>query len=104
MEAVTGWEGFTRDEALMVGERTWQLEHLLHMRYGWTPEEDLTNVGARFLEPIPDGPFEGFTIARFLPDLVYDFYRECGRGVATGRPTMGTLKRLGMEEFSFMAK
>ncbi|MBI2935055.1 MAG: hypothetical protein HYY29_05735 [Chloroflexi bacterium] len=103
LAAVTGWQDFGKEEAVMVGERTWQLEHILHMRYGWTPEEDLTNIGPRMLEPIPDGPFKGFTVAKFLPDLVYDFYRECGWEVPSGRPKVDTLKRLGMEEFSFAA-
>lgn len=104
LAAVTGWQDFNKDEAIAVGERTWQLEHILHMRYGWTPEEDLTNVGSRLLEPLPDGPFKGFTIAKFLPELVYDFYRACGWDVVSGTPTLDTLKRLGMEEFSFTAK
>ncbi len=104
LAAVTGWQGLTKDEAIAVGERTWQLEHILHMLHGWTPEEDLTNIGPRMLEPVPDGQFKGFTVAKFLPDLVYDFYRECGWDTATGRPSMSTLKRLGMEEFAFAAK
>jgi len=103
-KAITGWDDFTKEEAMMVGERVWQMEHILHMRYGWTPEDDLNNVGDRWLEPLPDGPFQGFTIAQFLPDMVYDFYRECGWDLATGRPTLATLKRLGMEEFSFAAE
>ncbi len=104
LEAVTGWEGFSKEEAVAVGDRTWQLEHIIHMSRGWTAEDDLTNVGARMLEPIPDGPFKGFTIAKFLPDLVYDFYRECGWDVPSGLPTAENLKRLGMEEYGFAAK
>ncbi|MBI4333420.1 MAG: hypothetical protein HY673_19310 [Chloroflexi bacterium] len=103
LEAVTGWQGLNRDEAIMMGERAWQLEHILHMRYGWTPEEDLTNLGPRLLERLPDGPFKGFTVAKFLPDLVYDFYRACGWTVPGGKPTPETLRRLGMEDFSFAA-
>lgn len=104
LTAVTGWDDFSKEEAIMVGERMWQLEHIFHLRYGWTPEDDLSNTGARWLEPIPDGPFQGFTIAKFLPDLIYDFYRACGWDITTGKPAMATLKRLGMEEFSFVAK
>ncbi|MBI4329667.1 MAG: hypothetical protein HY673_00115 [Chloroflexi bacterium] len=101
--AVTGWEDFDMEEARTVGERVWQVEHLFHLRHGWTPEEDMTNIGPRFLEPIPDGQFKGFTIARYLPDLLYDFYAACGWDTKTGRPYPETLKRLGLEEFSFMA-
>ena len=104
LTAVTGWQDLKTEDALTLGERAWQLEHILHIRYGWTPADDLSNLGNRLLEPLPDGPFQGFTIAKFLPELVYDFYRECGWNISTGRPTLATLKRLGMEEFSFLAK
>ncbi|MDZ4246195.1 MAG: aldehyde ferredoxin oxidoreductase N-terminal domain-containing protein, partial [Dehalococcoidia bacterium] len=104
VEAVTGWQNFSKEEAMAVGERAWQLEHMFHMMCGWVPEEDLTKVGSRFLEPIPDGEFKGFTIAKFMPDIVYDFYKECGWDVKTGKPTPERLKKLGMEEFSFMSK
>lgn len=104
MIAVTGWEDFSKEEALMVGERAWQMEHILHLRYGWTPEEDLTNFGPRLREPIPDGPFQGFTFAQFLPDLVYDFYRQCGWNEATGLPALDTLKRMGLENLSFVSQ
>ncbi len=48
-----------------------------------------------FLEPIPDGKYKGFTIAKWLPDLVYEYYRISGRHEKTGRPYMDTLKRWG---------
>jgi aldehyde:ferredoxin oxidoreductase len=100
MAATTGWQGFSMEETLVIGERAWQMEHLLHLQHGWTPQEDLKNIGPRFLEPVPDGPFQGFAFAKFLPDLVNDFYRQCGWDVETGKPTEATLKRLGMEEFA----
>ena len=75
------------------------MEHLFHMRHGWTPSEDLNNIGSRFLEPLPDGKFKGFSIAKYLPDLVVDFYRACGWDEKTGKPTPDTLKRLDLEEF-----
>lgn len=103
VSAVTGWSEFSKEEALEVGERVWQMEHIFHLRYGFRPEDDIKNIGARFLEPVPDGPFQGFTIAGFLPGIVHDFYREFGWDVETGRPSLSVLKRLGMEEFAFMA-
>ncbi|MDP2718812.1 MAG: aldehyde ferredoxin oxidoreductase C-terminal domain-containing protein, partial [Dehalococcoidia bacterium] len=101
--AATGWSDLTKEEVLDVGERTWQMEHLFHLRYGWTPQEDIKNVGPRFLEPIPDGNFKGFGIAKFLPDLFLDFYRECGWDTSTGKPTLITLKRLNLGDYSFLA-
>jgi aldehyde:ferredoxin oxidoreductase len=103
LQAATGWRDFTEQEALEIGERTWQMEHLLHLRFGWSPEEDLANIGPRFLEPVPDGQFKGFTVARFLPGLLHDFYTVCGWDARTGRPRPETLKRLKLEDFSFLA-
>jgi aldehyde:ferredoxin oxidoreductase len=100
MQAATGWEDFSEEEALEIGERVWQMEHLFHLRFGWSPEEDLKNVGPRFLEAIPDGQFKGFTVSRFLPDLLYDFYDACGWDKETGRPTEATLKRLNIQEYN----
>ena len=51
------------------------------------------------LEPIPDGKYQGFTIAKWLPELVYEYYRSSGRHEKTGRPYVDTLTRLGLEEF-----
>jgi aldehyde:ferredoxin oxidoreductase len=99
----TGWHDFSPQEALIAGERTWQLEHIFHLRFGWTPVEDYQNVGPRFLEPIPDGRFKGFTISHFLPDILTDFYKECGWDTRTGKPLLSTLKKYGLEDFSFMS-
>ena len=102
LAAVTGWD-ITKEELMAVGDRTWQMEHIFHLRYGWSPDEDMKNVGQRFLEPLPDGPFKGFGIAKWLPELFTDFYKESGWDTKTGKPLMATLKRLGLEEYAFMA-
>jgi len=41
----------------------------------------------------------GFTIAKWLPDLVYEYYRLSGRHEQTGRPFTETLQKLDLEEF-----
>ena len=51
------------------------------------------------MEPIPDGKYKGFTIAKWLPDLIFEYYRLSGRHERTGRPYIDTLNRLGLEEF-----
>jgi len=104
LASTTGWDDFSLPEALSVGERTWQLEHILHIRYGWAPDDDIKDVGPRFLEPLPDGPVKGWDPAKVLPDLVREFHQECGWDEKTGRPHLATLKRLGMEEFSFICE
>ena len=74
-------------------------EAALGVDRGWVAEHDWQDVGPRFLEPIPDGKYQGFTIARWLPGLVYEYYKISGRHEKTGRPYMDTLQRLGLEEF-----
>ena len=96
--AITGWN-FTLDEALDAGHRSMILQSLFGTQRGWVAEEDWKDVGPRFLEPVPDGKYKGFTIAKWLPELVYEYYRLSGRHEHTGRPLKSTLARLGLEEF-----
>ncbi len=67
--ATTGWN-FDMNEALEAGHRSAILQSLFETQRGWIAEQDWTNVGPRFLEPIPDGKFKGFTIAKWLPGMV----------------------------------
>lgn len=96
--ATTGWN-FNLDEALDAGHRSMILQSLFGTQRGWVADFDWQDVGPRFLEPIPDGKYKGFTIAKWLPELVYEYYRGSGRNERTGRPLKETLVRLGMEEF-----
>jgi len=66
---------------------------------GWIAEHDWQDVGPRFLEPVPDGKYKGFTIAKWLPDMIWDYYKLSGRHERTGRPFKDTLEKLGLEEF-----
>ena len=96
--AITGWR-FDLDQALTAGHRSMILQSLFGTQRGWLAEHDWTNVGPRFLEPIPDGKYKGFTIAKWLPQLVRDYYRLSGRDERTGRPFKETLERLDLREF-----
>jgi aldehyde:ferredoxin oxidoreductase len=96
--ATTGWD-FNLDEALEAGHRSMMLQSLFGTQWGWTAEEDWKDVGPRFLEPVPDGKYKGFTIAKWLPTLIYDYHRLSGRHEKTGRPLKETLIKLGLEEF-----
>lgn len=99
LNATTGWD-VTLDEALDAGHRSIVLQSLFGTQRGWIAEHDWKEVGPRFLEPIPDGKYKGFTIAKWLPDLVHEYYRLSGRHEKTGRPFVDTLSRLGLDEFS----
>jgi len=91
------------DEALAAGRRNMILQSLFAAQRGWIAEFDSRDVRRGSLEPIPDGKYKGFTIAK-LPDLVYEYYRLSGRHERTGRPFKETLDRLGLEEFSEWAQ
>ncbi len=97
-KAITGWN-FTMDEALQAGHRSMILQSLFATQRGWVADCDWQDVGARFLEPIPDGKYKGFTIAKWLPDLIWEYYRLSGRHERSGRPFKATLDKLGLEEF-----
>jgi aldehyde:ferredoxin oxidoreductase len=98
LNATTGWN-VTMDEALEAGHRSILLQSIFGTQRGWRAEDDWTNVGPRFLEAIPDGKYEGFTIAQFLPDLIQEYYRLSGRHDTSGRPLKSTLTRLGLEDY-----
>jgi aldehyde:ferredoxin oxidoreductase len=99
LNATTGWD-VTMDEALDVGYRAMILQSVFGTQRGWRAEDDWKDVGPRFLEPIPDGKNQGFTIAKWLPDLVYEYYRLTGRHETSGRPLPATLERLGLTELA----
>ena len=89
--ATTGWN-LNLDQALEAGHRRMILQSLFATQRGWIAEHDWRDVGPRFLEPIPDGKYRGFTIAKWLPDLIYEYYRLSGRDEKSGRPFRETLK------------
>ena len=101
--ATTGWS-FDLDEALAAGHRSMILQSVFGTQRGWVADHDWQQVGPRFLEPIPDGEFKGFTIGKWIPSMVYEYYRLSGRHERTGRPFMDTLARLGLEEFKEWAQ
>ena len=98
LNAITGWN-FSMDEALEAGHRSMLLQSIFATQRGWVADDDWKDVGPRFLEPIPDGKYQGFTIAKWLPDLIFEYYRLSGRHERSGRPFKDTLQRLGLDEF-----
>jgi aldehyde:ferredoxin oxidoreductase len=99
LAATTGWD-LTMDEALQVGHRSLLLQGIFGSQRGWTAVDDWRDVGPRFLEPIPDGQYQGFTIATWLPGIIEEYHRLAGRHAVSGRPLKATLDELGMEEFA----
>ncbi len=93
-----GWEDFSTEEALKVGERVTNLMRLVYARRGFTKEDEL-DVSPKHLEPPPAGPSKGLSIEPYLSGMVDEYYRLLGWDVETGVPTIETLRALDMEEF-----
>jgi aldehyde:ferredoxin oxidoreductase len=93
-----GWEDFSIQEALAVGER---VTNLMRLIYGWRgfTKADEFDVSPKHLEAPPAGPSKGLSIAPYLPAMVDEYYRQMGWNVETGLPTADTLRRLGLDEF-----
>jgi aldehyde:ferredoxin oxidoreductase len=88
------------DEPIKAGRRNMILQSFFGTQRHRIADLDWQDVGPRFLEPIPDGKYKGFTIAKWLPDLVYEYYRLSGKHERAGRPFKETLDQLELEEFT----
>jgi aldehyde:ferredoxin oxidoreductase len=93
-----GWEDFSVEEALVIGERITNMMRLVYARRGFTKSDEF-DVSEKHLEAPNAGPSKGLSIAPYLPAMVDAYYRQMGWDVETGLPTPDTLKRLGLEEF-----
>ena len=85
----------TRRIDVDAGHRAIILQSVFGTQRGWIAEHDWQDVGPRFLEPIPDGKYQGFTIAKWLPELVYEYYKISGRHEHSGRPYHGHATKVG---------
>jgi len=94
-----GWEDFSMQEALQVGERVTTLMRLVYARRGFKKADEF-DVSPKHLEPPPAGPSKGLSIAPYLPAMVDEYYGQMGWNVKTGLPTAETIRRLGLEEFA----
>ena len=91
--AATG-EKITLDEAVLRGERIWNLERLFNLKAGLTGKED--SLPPRFTkEPMPEGPAKGHVVE--LKPILAEYYRDRGwskRGTIPQR----VLERLGLAD------
>ena len=99
LEAATGWKNFDREEGFAVGERVINLQRLFNMKRGLTIADDL-DVGPRLLEAPTKGAAKGISIAPYMRMMVEEYYECMGWERRTGKPTLETLKRLNMEEYT----
>ncbi|MFW9913360.1 MAG: aldehyde ferredoxin oxidoreductase C-terminal domain-containing protein, partial [Candidatus Thorarchaeota archaeon] len=85
----------TSEELQEIGERIVNLNRLFNIARGITRRDDrlpdrLTKEGA------PKGPSRGQVVE--LDQMLDEYYEHRGWDLETGRPTMETLKRLGLEK------
>ncbi|MGC8913094.1 MAG: aldehyde ferredoxin oxidoreductase family protein [Thermoplasmata archaeon] len=92
----TGFE-YTMEELLAVGERGFVLQRMFNEREGCIDDR----LPLRFHEPLPEVPDKGvITEDDYYRKMLPEYYRIRGIDV-TGRLKPETIKRLGLEEYSF---
>lgn len=91
LNAVTGW-GVDAAEMVATAHRGLTLARLFNMREGMTRTDD--RLPKRFSEDLPK--HKGLTGAE-LEKIVTDYYIEQGWDPATGKPTLETVRALGLE-------
>jgi aldehyde:ferredoxin oxidoreductase len=97
VRAVTGWEDFTVDELVEIGERRLNMLRAFNAREGMTRAQD--KLPAKMFKPLTGtGPTAGVALDHDVIEGALDeYYRLAGWDVATGNPTPETLARLGLE-------
>jgi len=96
VRAVTGWNDFTLEELLEVGERRLNMMRAFNARLGIDRHWD--RLPAKFSQPlIGTGPTAGISIAEEEIELAKaEYYRLANWDALTGNPTPETLARLGL--------
>ena len=97
VRAATGWEDFTLDELLAVGERRLNMMRVLNARQGL--DRDADRLPDKFFRPLKgEGPTAGTAVSKDEIEAAKDTYYDlAGWDRKTGNPTQETLSRLGLE-------
>ena len=98
VSTATGWD-ISPEEAILIGERIINLERIFNITRGYTPQNDF-DISPRLLEPPPSGRAKGKTIAPYLQDMINEFYSLMGWEIKSEKPSLNTLQRIGLENFS----
>lgn len=99
LAAATGWDGYSREEALEVGERLVILQRLLSLHLGYKREYD-HDINPRLLTQDP-GPAKSGTLSvgPYLEKWTREYYECLNWDPETGVPTPEALQKMGMEDF-----
>jgi aldehyde:ferredoxin oxidoreductase len=97
VRAATGWEDFSLDELLEIGERRLNMLRQFNARQGIDREAD--KLPKKFFDALAgSGPTAGVALSSDeIEQAKREYYRLSGWDPASGNPTMKTLTRLGLE-------
>jgi aldehyde:ferredoxin oxidoreductase len=94
MNHATGWD-YTLEEALLAGERIWNLKRMVNHRLGATREDD--RLPAKLMKPLGDGGAAGYVVP--LEEMLTAYYEARGWDFSTGIPNRNTISRLGLDQY-----
>jgi len=97
VRAATGWDDFSLDELLEVGERRLNMLRQFNAREGIDEKAD--KLPKKFFKALTgSGPTAGMALpAAELEQAKQEYYRQSGWDPKSGNPTRQTLDRLGLE-------
>lgn len=97
IRAVTGWDDFSLDELLEIGERRLTMMRAYNARLGLDRRQDQLPV--KFFKPLlGTGPTAGFAMSvEEIEGAKDEYFRLAGWDVQSGNPTPETMARLGLE-------
>jgi aldehyde:ferredoxin oxidoreductase len=100
LSCAVGWEGYTREESLLVGERLVNLQRLMALYLGYQRGNDY-DISQRMAAGLDAGPAKGRSIPAgpYLEQWYGEYYDCLGWDPETGAPTPQSLARLGMADF-----
>ncbi|HET7011916.1 MAG TPA: aldehyde ferredoxin oxidoreductase family protein [Anaerolineales bacterium] len=96
VRAATGWDDFSLDELVAVGERRLNMLRLVNARLGMSRKDD--RLPDKFFAPLQgEGPTSGVAISKEEIEAAKDAYYDlAGWDRASGNPSSDTLERLGL--------
>ncbi|MFQ5812421.1 MAG: aldehyde ferredoxin oxidoreductase C-terminal domain-containing protein [Anaerolineae bacterium] len=107
LATAVGWEGYDRDESLLVGERITNLQRLISLFKGYKPEYDF-HVSERLLSIPSDWPSvpehwpkkgKPMPLGPVLSQWRDEYYHLLDWDPQTGLPSAGALRKVGLTDF-----
>jgi aldehyde:ferredoxin oxidoreductase len=95
IEAITGWT-FKSQHSLITGLRILNMRHAFNIREGLKPADFVLPKRAVGDPPLSKGPLANVKLDS--DRLAYNFFNFLGWDMSTGQPTVGSLRKLGLEE------